>query len=181
MAYANMVRLMQDGMPLAWVPPADVIRQLLAANDPHSRVAVLNTCRPKVLAACSRALAAINDPCFAAQQALLEECVLMVESGMFSGAQALAANVWDTLVRGLAFANPEWLTERGRWPGYAKIGKSVPSVDTDDAPIGQFRRAAVFPPSPRRCRNSGVTILCRRDLTGTLPPMLPALPSTAPS
>ncbi|MFC8765982.1 hypothetical protein ACFUAG_35470 [Streptomyces sp. NPDC057193] len=70
----------------------------------------------------------------------------MIERGMFSGAQALAANVWDTLVRGLAFATPAWLTDKGWWPGYAKFSQSVPTVDTDDATIGQFRRAAVLLP-----------------------------------
>ncbi|GGW58427.1 hypothetical protein GCM10010503_39360 [Streptomyces lucensis JCM 4490] len=45
----------------------------------------------------------------------------MIGGGMFSGAQALAANVWDTFVRGLAFAHPAWLADRGWWPGYARI------------------------------------------------------------
>ncbi|GGY52634.1 hypothetical protein [Streptomyces djakartensis] len=147
LAYKDMVRLMQEGLPLAWVPPADVIRQLLAADDASSRAVVLDDCRPEVLGACSDALAAVTDARFSAQRTLLEGCVRMTESGMFSGAEALAANVWDTLVRGLAFANPAWLTDRGWWPGYSKIGQSVPTVGVDDdATIGQFRKAAVFLP-----------------------------------
>jgi len=147
LAYKDMVRLMQEGTPLAWVPPADVIRQLLVASDAPARTAVLDDCRPEILASCSEALAAVTDARFSAQKTLLEECVRMTERGMFSGAQALAANVWDTLVRGLAFANPAWLTDKGWWPGYAEIGRSVPTVDVDDdATIGQFRKAAVFLP-----------------------------------
>ncbi|WP_158824663.1 hypothetical protein [Streptomyces sp. NRRL F-5527] len=147
LAYKDMVRLMQEGMPLAWVPPADVIRQLLVAGDAPARTAVLDDCRPEILASCSEALAAVTDARFSAQKTLLEECIRMTERGMFSGAQALAANVWDTLVRGLAFANPAWLTDKGWWPGYATIGRSVPTVDVDDdATIGQFRKAAVFLP-----------------------------------
>ncbi|MDG9695402.1 hypothetical protein QC281_35640 [Streptomyces sp. DH17] len=147
LAYKDLVRLMQEGMPLAWVPPADVIRQLLTAGDAPTRTAVLDDCRPDILTSCSEALAAVTDARFSAQKTLLEECVRMAEHGMFSGAQALAANVWDTLVRGLAFANPAWLTDKGWWPGYAKIGRSVPTVDVDDdATIGQFRKAAVFLP-----------------------------------
>ncbi|MGW3192730.1 hypothetical protein ACWDBT_33380 [Streptomyces ardesiacus] len=145
LAYKDMVRLMQEGIPLAWVPPADVIRQLLATGDTSSRAVVLDDCRPEILASCREALAAVTDARFSAQQTLLEECLRMTERGMFSGAQALAANVWDTLVRGLAFANPAWLTDKGWWPGYATIGKIVPTVD-DDATIGQFRKAAVFLP-----------------------------------
>lgn len=147
LAYKDMVRLMQEGVPLAWVPPADVIRHLLAAQDVACRVEILDDHRTEILASCSKVLDAVTDERFAAQRTLLEECVRMIEGGMFSGAQALAANVWDTLVRALAFANPAWLTDKGWWPGYSKISQRVPSVDIDDdATIGQFRKAAVFLP-----------------------------------
>jgi hypothetical protein len=69
----------------------------------------------------------------------------MAEHGMFSGAQALAANVWDTLIRGLAFANPGWLKPNGQWPGYAKVLENIPAVEDDDPTIRQFREAAAFP------------------------------------
>ncbi|MEU9313471.1 hypothetical protein [Streptomyces sp. NPDC048256] len=146
LAYSKMIVLMQEGFPLAWVPPADVIRQLLDAKDVASRARVVDDCRPTILASCQANLAAVTDPRFGAQRALLEQCVQMVERGMSSGAQALAANVWDTLIRALAFANPAWLTDKGWWPGYTKIKQSVPTVDDDDATISQLRRAAVFLP-----------------------------------
>ncbi|MFI1928412.1 hypothetical protein [Streptomyces sp. NPDC020377] len=146
LAYSKMIVLMQEGFPLAWVPPANVIRQLLAAEDVASRARIIDDCRPTILASCQANLAAVTDPRFDAQRALLEECVQMTERGMSSGAQALAANVWDTLIRALAFANPAWLTDKGWWPGYAKIKQSVPTVDDDDATISQLRKAAVFLP-----------------------------------
>jgi hypothetical protein len=145
--YSGMVWLMQEGVPLAWVPPADVIRQLLAAGDALSRAEVLNDCRTEILSSCSKVLVGVTDARFTGQRILLEDCVRMIEHGSFSGAQALAANVWDTFVRGLAFANPAWLTDKGSWPGYARIRQSVPTVGIDDdATIGQFRGAAVFLP-----------------------------------
>ena len=143
--YRDMVRLMQEGVPLAWVPPADVIRQLLAVGETSSRSKVIDACRPEILDSCSVVLAKVVDARFSTQRALLEECVQMIERGRFSGAQALAANVWDTLVRGLAYANSTWLTDQGWW-SYKKIIQSVPAVDDDDATIGQFRKAAVFLP-----------------------------------
>ena len=143
--YRDMVRLMQEGVPLAWVPPADVIRQLLAVGETSSRSKVIDACRPEILDSCSVVLAKVVDARFSPQRALLEECVQMIERGRFSGAQALAANVWDTLVRGLAYANSTWLTDQGWW-SYKKIIQSVPAVDDDDATIGQFRKAAVFLP-----------------------------------
>lgn len=143
--YADMVRLMQEGVPLAWVPPAGVIRQLLAAGDASSRSKVIDDCRPEILASCGEALEAVSVARFTAQRALLEECVHMAERGMFSGTQALAANVWDTLVRGLAFANPAWLADKERW-SYTKIKQRVPTVNDDDATIGELRTAAVFLP-----------------------------------
>jgi hypothetical protein len=149
LAYSEMIVLMQEGIPLAWVPPADVIRQLLTADDTASRAQVIDDCRPAILTSCEAALAAVTDTRFSAQRALLEECVRMAEHGMFSGAQALAANVWDTLIRGLAFANSDWLKPNGQWPGYGKVLESIPAVEDDDPTIRQFREAAAFLPFPR--------------------------------
>ncbi|GAB2622844.1 hypothetical protein GCM10027168_63540 [Streptomyces capparidis] len=148
LAYSQMIPLMQEGIPLAWVPPADVIRQLIAADDTASRAQVIDDCRPTILASCATALAAVADAQFTAQKALLEDCVHMAERGMFSGAQALAANVWDTLVRGLTLANPDWIEQEGRWPGYRKVLRSIPAVE-DDSTIRQFREAAAFLPFPK--------------------------------
>ncbi|MEU5972021.1 hypothetical protein [Streptomyces globisporus] len=144
--YRDMVRLMQEGVPLAWVPPADVIRQLLAADGASSRSKVIDDCRPEILASCREAMAEVTDQRLAAQRELLEECARAIESGMFSSAQALAANVWDTLMRGIAFANPDLLTSKGTW-SYGHIKRNVPSVKSEeDATIGEFRRAVVFLP-----------------------------------
>ncbi|MFE6727759.1 hypothetical protein ACFVDN_07675 [Streptomyces californicus] len=144
--YRDMIRLMQEGVPLAWVPPADVIRQLLAADGASSRSKVIDDSRPQILVSCREALAEVADERLAAQRELLEECARAIENGMFSSAQALAANVWDTLIRGMAFANPEWLTSKGRW-SYPQIKRSVPSVEAEeDATIGEFRRAVIFLP-----------------------------------
>ncbi|MFE2186595.1 hypothetical protein [Streptomyces sp. NPDC059455] len=148
LADSEMIVLMQEGVPLAWVPPADVIQQLLTADDPASRAQVIDSCRPMILASCEAALASVTDTRFSAQKAPLEECVRMAEYGMFSGAQALAANAWDTLIRGLAFANPGWLKPSGQWPGYPKVLENIPAVGDDDPTIRQFREEA-FLPFPR--------------------------------
>ncbi|WP_121710137.1 hypothetical protein [Streptomyces sp. E5N91] len=146
--YKDMILLMQEGVPLAWVPPASVIKQLLAAED-VARSKVIDDCRPEILKACTETLEAVTDTRLTTQTALLTECVRMTERGMFNGAQALAANVWDTLFRGLAFGNPAWLTEKGWW-SYKKIQERIPSFDIDkDGTIGQFRQAAVFLPFPK--------------------------------
>ncbi|MGW7613704.1 hypothetical protein ACWGKW_42035 [Streptomyces sp. NPDC054766] len=149
LTYSEMIVLMQEGVPLAWVPPADVIRQLLTADDAASRAQVIDDCRPAILTSCKAVLAAVTDTWFHEQKVLIEECVHMAEHGMFSGAQALAANAWDTLIRGLAFANPGWLKPNGQWPGYAKVLENIPAVEDDDPTIRQFREAAAFLPFPR--------------------------------
>ncbi|APS17509.1 hypothetical protein TK78_00060 [Streptomyces sp. Tue 6075] len=144
--YERMVRLMQEGVPLAWVPPADVIRQLLAADDASSRSKVIDDSHPAILASCREALAEVTDARLTPQRTLLEECARAIENGMFNSAQALAANVWDTLMRGIAFANPDLLTSKGTW-NYRHIRRNVPSVDAEeDATLGELRRAAVFLP-----------------------------------
>lgn len=147
--YSDMIVLMKEGIPLVWVPPADVIRQLLAADDAAAREQVIDDCRPAILTSCKAALAAVTDTRFGEQATLLEECVHMADRGMFSGAQALAANVLDTLIRGLTYANPGWLKPNGQWPGYAKVLKNIPVVEDDDATIRQLREAAAFLPFPK--------------------------------
>ncbi|WP_331763946.1 hypothetical protein [Streptomyces anthocyanicus] len=146
--YKDMILLMQEGVPLAWVPPAGVIRQLLAAEDATERAEIIDDCRPEILDACTETLETVTDIRLTTQTALLAECVQMTERGMFNGAQALAANVWDTLFRGLAFGNSAWLTEKGWW-SYKRIQERIPSFDVGkDSTIGQFRKAAVFLPFP---------------------------------
>ncbi|WP_157878467.1 hypothetical protein [Streptomyces chattanoogensis] len=72
-----------------------------------------------------------------------------------------AANVWDTLVRGLAFANPAWLTDSGWW-SYKKTKQSASAVAVnDDATFGEFRAAVVFRPLPRRSTSSGTPGRCQ--------------------
>ncbi|WP_432101333.1 hypothetical protein [Streptomyces sp. WAC 04229] len=147
--YKDMLLLMQEGVPLAWVPPAGVIKQLLAAEDATERAKVIDDCRPEILDACTATLEAVTDVRLTTQKALLAECVRMTEHGTFNGVQALAANVWDTLFRGLAFGNPAWLTDKGWW-SYKKIQQRIPTFDVDkDGTIGQFRKAAVFLPFPK--------------------------------
>ncbi|MEF3119486.1 hypothetical protein [Streptomyces chrestomyceticus] len=122
--YSDMIVLTKEGIPLVWVPPADVIRQLLTADDAAARAQVVDDCRPAVLSSCKATLTAVTDTQFSEQTALLEECVHMAEHGMFNGAQALAANVWDTLIRGLAYANPGWLRNDQRL-SYTKVLENI--------------------------------------------------------
>ncbi|MFF9868129.1 hypothetical protein ACF1G0_22400 [Streptomyces sp. NPDC013953] len=75
----------------------------------------------------------------------------MAEYGMLSGAQALAANVWGTLIRGLTVAYPGWwLMPNGQWPGYAKGPGEHPGRGGRRPPIRQFCEAAVVLLFPRR-------------------------------
>ncbi|MEW2490648.1 hypothetical protein [Streptomyces sp. NPDC048411] len=96
-----------------------------------------------ILASCRATLTAVSDTQFSARKALLDECVHMAEHGMSCGAQALAANVWDTLIRGLAFATPDWLKPNGQW-GYRKFRQSIPAVEDDDPTMLQFRQASSY-------------------------------------
>ncbi|MBD3003888.1 MULTISPECIES: hypothetical protein [unclassified Streptomyces] len=60
LAYSKMIALMQEGVPLAWVPPAEIIQQLLAANGPASRAQLIDERRPTIPASCEAGIASVR-------------------------------------------------------------------------------------------------------------------------
>ncbi|MEU0837344.1 hypothetical protein [Streptomyces sp. NPDC005969] len=142
--YTAMVPVLEEGIPLAWVPSAPVIRDLLAATDGQARARVLEVNTEEIVTACRKALSAVTQPDLQQQTALLDDCLTMIEVNLSSGAQALAASVWDTVYRAVWRADPS-LNTAGFFK-YKDVAKKLPKVDLDDSTLLQFRQACVFTP-----------------------------------
>lgn len=139
---------MRGGIPLTWVPPADVIRALVAAPDGPARAIVLEANRDAIVGSCRQVLTEVASPDLQHQVRLLEECVDMMDSGRHQGAQALAASVWDTVCRGVWRAEPH-LNGGKRW-NYKEVDARLPDIDDDDTVI-EFRQAYLFAPFVNAC------------------------------
>jgi hypothetical protein len=93
-------RLVKDeGIPLAWVPRAEVVEMVRAAPDRASRLDVLLTARSEVLADCSEVLRAIDDPEFVGREPLARRAIAAMNEGHHESAMALAVNVVDSMMR----------------------------------------------------------------------------------
>ncbi|MFG2761532.1 hypothetical protein [Streptomyces wuyuanensis] len=148
--YGRMTDVIKAGIPLTWVPPADVIRVLVAAPDDAARATVLEANRDAIVESCRLVLAEVSRPELQYQVHLLEECVDLMASGRHMGAQALAASVWDTVYRAVWRAEPELNGGKG-W-SYAGVAGRLPQIDHKDTVI-EFRLACVFGPFVKACES----------------------------
>jgi hypothetical protein len=142
--YTAMPPVLEEGTPLAWVPSAPVIRELLNASDAQARARVLEVNAEEIVATCREALSAVSQQGLREQAALLGDCLTMVEADLSSGAQALAASVWDTVYRAVWRAEPSLKT--AGFFKYKNVAKRHPKIDLDDSTLRQFRQACVFAP-----------------------------------
>jgi hypothetical protein len=109
---------LDDGIPLAYIPPAGIVTKLLAAPTPEDRRTVLATDTAAITDACS---AIVADPkitaAFPEYTLLAQAAVRALTDGHHQGAQALAVNVAESFVR-------EWIAEK-----YHKVKKHVLEAD----------------------------------------------------
>ncbi|TKS96136.1 hypothetical protein [Streptomyces lasalocidi] len=152
--YRDMIRVAAAGVPLAWVPPADVIRWLLAAGNESSRLKVIEDCSSDILASCHAALKAASGDQISTKRELLEECVFMAEQGMWPGVQALAVNASYSLVHQIFIRDPEWLTA-GNAYDFTNVVSDGCHTEFDASISDCFRKAALFLPFARVLDNSG--------------------------
>ena len=86
-----------EGLPLAWVPPPDIIERLRSADSAESREAVLLDERAVILNACATAV----DECRAVEirpfRVLVEKSIAALRDGHHEAAMALAVSVGEGL------------------------------------------------------------------------------------
>ena len=90
--------ILKDGIPLVWVPRAEVIVAVLAADDRAARVAVLVDALLDVADDCDAVLAEVDHATLSGQVPLARRGVTALREGHHEAAQALAVVVTETAV-----------------------------------------------------------------------------------
>jgi len=91
--------LLDEGLALAWVPPADILNALLNASSKQDRRRILGRRWKRVVAACRESMESGSADDFVQYRGFALNAVKMLEDGHPEGAQALAANLLDTMLR----------------------------------------------------------------------------------
>lgn len=122
-----------DGLPLVWVPRAELVQDVVDAKDREARVAVLLAHVLELVQDCRGVLHGVTHAVLAGQQQLAGRCIEALEQGHHEAAQALAVAVTETAVSRTLGGN------------YAKVKQQV-LFDPDLVPYTQLRlRAALAP------------------------------------
>ncbi|WP_141786844.1 hypothetical protein [Oryzihumus leptocrescens] len=123
-----------DGIPVVWVPPREVLAQVLTAGDRETRVAILLANQSALVEGCREVLGEVEHPVYAGQVPLATAALDAFANGHLEAAQALAVAVTDTIV----------IHRHGR--GYGRIARDVVVADIDDLRMAEFRvRLAMAP------------------------------------
>lgn len=87
-----------SGIPVAWVPRAEILRVLLAA-DAADQVAVLDAHAADIVDDCAAAVSETRIGAFEDLATFTEEAVLTYRAGQTAASQALSASLIDTFLR----------------------------------------------------------------------------------
>jgi hypothetical protein len=90
--------IQEDGLPIVWVPRAEIVTSLLAAPDRAARIEVLLAHEREITADCRAALGSISLDRLSGQLPLAVKALDAFEAGHYEAAQALAAAVTETAV-----------------------------------------------------------------------------------
>lgn len=125
--------IQRDGLPLVWVPPAEIVAAVLAAPHRAARVAVLLDHADELVRDCRRVLAQVHTERLRTQLPLAPRVLDAFEAGHHEAAQALAVVVTDAVIA-------SWL------PGkYEAVAQAV-NFDPKEVPIDWVGlQAAVAP------------------------------------
>ncbi|HET9897547.1 MAG TPA: hypothetical protein VFQ44_21655 [Streptosporangiaceae bacterium] len=135
--------VLDEGIPMVWVPRPAIVAALAAAADASARDGILVAARDEVAGDCLAVIGEITAAELKPLAGLAAEAVSALRDDHSSGAQALAGNVFDTLLRdaarrGVIFAGPP-----GGYFRYDKVRKKITPV-SDDTVIRRFRTDCVL-------------------------------------
>lgn len=148
----------EEGLPLAWVPSASVIRALNSESSAVARLAVLQRHRAQILTDCADVLRACTADEIAGDVALAQEAINAVRAGQDAPGMALAVCLgeplaaWAATPRVRSFESDdeqrEWEQRRSRSQyGWAKI--EIDKVGEDFASPWNFQYQVLIAPIPR--------------------------------
>lgn len=142
---ADAIAVVNAGVPLVWVPGPAIVADLASAPDAAARGAILEASASQISGDCSAVLAEIARPELKELTALAAEAAGAFRAGFPAAAQALATNVFDTLLRDVTRRGTILapVPERG-W--YWHVRQQLEPVG-DETMMTEFRQACVMAPA----------------------------------
>ncbi|ROO60436.1 hypothetical protein EDC02_2307 [Micromonospora sp. Llam0] len=139
--------LQEEGIPLVWVPRAEILAELLAAPDRAARLKILVAHDAAVADDCRAVLTEVTHSELAEQVPLGFKAVDAFAAGHCESAQALAVVVVETVVTRLI--KPKAQLPGQRASKYQRIAAELRVDSPKDLTVGNMRfRAAMAPISP---------------------------------
>ena len=135
MDWEQVVTVIQtSGIPLVWVPRADIVTAVVGARTQADRIGVLLAHTNEIATDCRASLAGVDDPALAGQVTLALSAVEAFAAHHFQAAQALAVVVTETAIASVIRGN------------YREIKKQVRVDDPGELTLADLRlRAALAP------------------------------------
>ncbi len=126
-----------------WVPRAAIVTKLVTAADADARDGLLVSLLDDIAEDCATVLGEVTDPALRPLGEIAADAVAALRCGHRPSAQALAGNVFDTVLRdatrrGVIFAGPP-----AGYFRYDKARKKITPVSERTA-VGRFRTACVL-------------------------------------
>ena len=148
------LELMNDGIPLIWVPRSSVVARLMQASGAAGRADVLADARRDVADDCDAVLADITAPHLASLAVMAAEAVRTLRDGYCAGAQALATDVFDTWLQLMVRRSILFDPPPKRIGFYPNVVRQIEPV-SGDLPIARLRAAGALQPPQGRGQGSG--------------------------
>lgn len=96
--FEDVEKVLEEGIPLYFVPRAEIAEALIRAQDGRARRAMLGRKLNTIIDDCEAAIRSCNHPAFAYERKSLAEAIDVVRLGRHAAGQALAATVMDSLL-----------------------------------------------------------------------------------
>ena len=90
--------LIEEGIPLAWVPPPQVLEKLFAAQTPGDRRKVLSSNWKAVVAECTAVLNSVEEQKLSVYVEFALEAAEALAAGKWKASQALSTNILDSFL-----------------------------------------------------------------------------------
>ncbi|KAB2344836.1 hypothetical protein [Actinomadura rudentiformis] len=137
-----------EGIPIAWVPPAGIVAELLEAADEQDRYRILGERRAQIADACAEVLAEVAVPGLDEVVTVGSSSIDSLRADLCAPAQALATNVIDTTLRWLIARRAPIVTTPPDRLKYKAFQKDLITT-LDDNTIGWIRSGCVLAPIRR--------------------------------
>lgn len=139
------IALVNEGVPLVWVPRGSIVAKLLEAADGPARDVVLVSSRDEIAEDCMDVLAEITADELKELADLAATAVGAIQNGFGPPAQALGANILDTVLRKAASRGVLLSAPKPKVSFYKHVTSQV-SLVTGDVGLFDFQAACVLAP-----------------------------------